>query len=59
MSMIHDTYEQTDLQLSREPMKLPIMKINPTVKDLLAFTYEDFTLEGYEHHPHIKAPVAV
>jgi len=51
--------EQTDLQLSREPMKLPIMKINPTVKDLLAFTYEDFTLEGYEHHPHIKAPVAV
>jgi thymidylate synthase len=51
--------EQTDLQLSREPMKLPTMKINPAVKDLLAFTYEDFTLEGYEHHPHIKAPVAV
>jgi thymidylate synthase len=51
--------EQTDLQLSREPFPLPRMKINPDVKDIFAFTYEDFTLEGYQHHPHIKAPVAV
>ncbi len=51
--------EQTDLQLSREPYPLPTMKINPEVKDLLAFTFEDFELVGYECHPHIKAPVAV
>ena len=51
--------EQTDLQLSREPLKLPVMKINPDVKNIFDFKYEDFTLEGYEHHPHIKAPVAV
>ena len=51
--------EQADLQLSRQPLPLPRMKLNPDVKDLFAFTYADFTLEGYEHHPHIKAPVAV
>ena len=51
--------EQTKLQLSREPKPLPKMILNPEVKDLFDFKFEDFTLEGYEHHPHIKAPVAV
>ena len=51
--------EQTALQLSREPLPLPIMKINPEVKDIFAFKFEDFELVGYECHPHIKAPVAV
>ena len=51
--------EQVHLQLSREPKKLPIMKINPEVKDIFAFTYEDFELVGYEAHPHIKGVVAV
>jgi thymidylate synthase len=51
--------EQTDLQLSREPHPLPTMRLNPAVDDLFAFRYEDFELTGYEHHPHIKAPVAV
>ncbi|HEY8887626.1 MAG TPA: thymidylate synthase [Gallionella sp.] len=51
--------EQTRLQLSREPRPLPTMRINPAVKDIFAFKYEDFTLEGYDPHPAIKAPVAV
>jgi thymidylate synthase len=51
--------EQAQLQLSRTPKKLPAMKLNPAVKDLFAFDYQDFTLEGYEPDPHIKAPVAV
>ena len=51
--------EQTNLQLSRDLRKLPTLKINPQVKDILAFKYEDFTLEGYDPHPHIKAAVAV
>jgi thymidylate synthase len=52
-------FEQTKLQLSREPRPLPIMKINTEVKDIFGFKFEDFTLEGYNPHPHIKAPVAV
>ncbi len=51
--------EQAQLQLSRTPGKLPQMILNPEVKDLFAFKYEDFTLEGYEAQAHIKAPVAV
>ena len=51
--------EQAKLQLTRQPLPLPTMKINPEVKDLFAFKFEDFTLENYESHPHIKAPVAI
>jgi len=51
--------EQTKLQLSRQPRALPIMKINPEVKDIFGFKFEDFQLEAYDPHPHIKAPVAV
>ncbi|UUC50760.1 thymidylate synthase [Pseudomonas citronellolis] len=51
--------EQADLQLSREPLALPTMKLNSEVKDLFDFRFEDFELVGYESHPHIKAPVAV
>jgi len=52
-------FEQLELQLSRTPKALPIMKLNPEVKDIFAFTYEDFTLEGYNPHPTIKGSVAV
>jgi thymidylate synthase len=52
-------FEQVDLQLSREPRPLPTMKINPKVKDIFDFKYEDFTLEGYDPHPGIKAPIAI
>lgn len=55
----NDHFEQVDLQLSREPRKLPMMKLNPEVKSIFDFKYEDFTLEGYDPHPHIKAQVSV
>jgi thymidylate synthase len=51
--------EQARLQLARPPRPLPGMRLNPSVRDLLAFRYEDFTLENYDPHPHIKATVAV
>jgi thymidylate synthase len=51
--------EQTNLQLSREPRPLPIMKINPEVKEIFQFKFEDFTLENYDPWPHIKGAVAV
>ena len=57
--LYHNHFEQAKEQLSRAPMALPTMKINPDVKDLFEFKYEDFTLEGYEAHPSIKAPIAV
>ena len=52
-------FEQAELQLGRECRALPVMKINPEVKDLFSFKFEDFELEGYEPHPHIKAAVSV
>ncbi len=51
--------EQVQEQLSREPRPFPVMKLNPQVKDLFAFGYDDFILEGYDPHPLIKAPIAV
>ncbi len=51
--------EQAQLQLTRIPYELPTMKLNPEVKDIFSFKFEDFSLENYEHHPHIKAPVAI
>ncbi|HXH72867.1 MAG TPA: thymidylate synthase [Mariprofundaceae bacterium] len=52
-------FEQVNTQLSREPFGLPTMKLNPEVKDIFDFTYEDFELSGYESHPGIKAPIAI
>jgi thymidylate synthase len=51
--------EQARLQLAREPRPLPRIQLNPAVREILGFRYEDFTLVGYEPHPHIPAPVAV
>jgi thymidylate synthase len=52
-------FEQAELQLTRTPYDLPTMKINPEVRDIFEFKYDDFTLEGYQAHPHIKGKVAV
>jgi thymidylate synthase len=51
--------DQAREQLTRTPRRLPVMRINPAVKDIFGFRYEDFTLEGYDPHPAIKAPIAV
>jgi len=51
--------EQLELQLSRKPRPLPTMKLNPEIKSILDFTFDDFTLENYDPHPHIKGVVAV
>ncbi len=51
--------EQADLQLQRQPLALPRMKLNPDIDDIFGFAFDDFTLEGYEPHPHIAAPIAV
>ena len=51
--------EQVDEQLQRQPYALPTMHINPAVKDIFAFTYDDFELRDYQAHPNIKAPIAV
>ena len=51
--------EQAKMQLTRTPFPLPTMKINPEVKDIFSFEFEDFTLENYQHHAAIKAPVAI
>ncbi|MGH8699869.1 MAG: thymidylate synthase [Burkholderiales bacterium] len=51
--------EQAREQLARSPRRLPVMRLNPAVKDLFAFKFEDFTLENYDPHPAIKAPIAV
>ena len=52
-------FEQADEQLTREPLALPQMRINPDVTDIFEFRFEDFELVGYEAHPHIAAPIAV
>jgi thymidylate synthase len=57
--LYNNHFEQARLQLTRDTRPLPVMKIDPSVKDLFAFRYEHFSLEGYEPHPAIKAPVAV
>jgi thymidylate synthase len=57
--LYNNHFEQARLQLSRTPFALPTMKINPAVKDIFSFQFSDFTLEDYECHPGIKAPVAV
>lgn len=57
--LYNNHFEQAQLQLTREPRPLPVMQIDPSVKDLFAFRYEHFSLEGYDPHPAIKAPVAV
>ena len=54
-----DHLEQTNLQLTREPLPLPEMKINPDVKSIFDFVYEDFELRNYQSHPHIKGKVSV
>jgi thymidylate synthase len=51
--------EQVKLQLTREPRPLPVLKLNPEVKSIFGFRYEDFTIEGYDPHPHIKGEIAV
>ncbi|MFT6002440.1 MAG: thymidylate synthase, partial [Flavobacteriales bacterium] len=51
--------EQTELQLSREPKALPTMKLNPEIRSIFDFTYEDFELVNYDPHPHIKGEVSV
>jgi thymidylate synthase len=51
--------EQAKLQLTRSPRALPTMRLNPEIVDLFAFRFQDFSLEGYDPHPHIAAPVAV
>lgn len=57
--LYNNHFEQAELQLTREPFPLPKMQINPGVKDILAFRFEDFELQNYQCHPAIKAPVAV
>jgi thymidylate synthase len=52
-------FEQAKEQLSRDPLALPIMRLNPDVNDIFGFKFEDFTLENYQAYPSIKAPIAV
>ncbi|MGB0313113.1 MAG: thymidylate synthase, partial [Poseidonia sp.] len=51
--------DQARLQISRAPLPLPILKLNPNIKEIDGFTYDDIEVVGYEHHPHIKAPISV
>lgn len=57
--LYNNHFEQAREQLKRIPFPLPVMKVNPAVKNILDFRFEDFSLENYQHHPGIKAPVAV
>jgi len=51
--------EQAELQISRTPLQLPTLELNPAITDIDGFTYDDIKVVGYEHHPHIKAPISV
>ena len=55
----HNHFEQVDRQLQREPRAAPVLRLDPGVRDLFAFTYDDIAIEGYDPHPAIRAPVAV
>lgn len=57
--LYHNHFEQAKLQRSREPKTLPVMKLNPGVKEIWNFTFDDFSLENYDPHPAIKAPIAI
>ena len=59
LHLYNNHVEQAKLQLSRRPFDLPEMKINPEVKDIFKFNFDDFKLENYQNHPHIKAEVAI
>jgi thymidylate synthase len=59
LHLYNNHVEQAEEQLAREPRTLPTMRLNPDVKDIFGFAYEDFTLENYDPAPHIKAPVSV
>lgn len=59
LHIYNNHFDQVKTQLARETRDLPTMKINPEVKDIFGFKYEDFTLEGYDPHPGIKAPIAI
>ena len=59
LHLYNNHLEQAKLQLSREPRPLPTMRLNPEVMEIDGFCYEDFTLENYDPHPHIKAPISV
>ena len=51
--------EQARLQITREPLALPTLRLNEAITDIDEFTYEDIEVVGYQHHPHIKAPISV
>lgn len=55
----HNHFDQVREQLTRQPRSFPTMRLNPAITDLFAFTFSDFTLEGYDPYPTIKAPIAV
>lgn len=57
--LYNNHFEQAKLQLTREPLPLPTLKLNPDVKDIFSFKYEDIVIENYQSHPHIKAEVSV
>jgi thymidylate synthase len=57
--LYHNHFDQAREQLTREPRPLPVMRLNPDVKSIFEFRFSDFTLENYDPHPSIKAPIAV